>query len=966
MKKPQLLGRWLLTMLVLAGWASVAQAQSPVTVSPAYFTDSTPITLTYDATLGSGGLASYAGDVFIWTGLITDKSTSDTNWHFTAGTTWAAPAATEKMTPLGNHKYSITFTPRTYYPGFASSGEVLKKLAMVFRGAGGSPEGKGVGNSDILLVPGLQVNFTTPSANTLVTAGATVAVAGTATAPATLTLTLNGTQVAQQANATTLNTNVTISQAGVNTLVLTASDGNTSATATTTVIVPPTVTTAALPATAKADGITYLPNGTSVILTLTAPKKSFVYVVGEFNGWQATAAGLMNKTATVDSDPATGRWWVQIDGLTPGQEYAYQFLVDGQLRVADPYCEKVLDPDNDKYINTASYSAYPGLRAYPTSGASGIVSVLQTNQPAYNWKVTNFQRPARTNMVVYELLLRDFVGRHDYKTLKDTLSYIQRLGVNTIELMPINEFDGNDNWGYSPCFYFAPDKYYGSKDALKALVDECHRRGIAVVLDMVLNHSTGLSPMVQLYGNISTGPTADNPWFNTSAPHPYSVYNDLNHESLYTRYFTKRVIEFWLKEYNIDGYRYDLAGGFTQKKTDTNDYEDYDQSRVNIWTDYYNAQMSASSGSYPILEFFPHQVSATNSQDEGKVLSAAGMMFWGNLNSAYTQSAMGWPSNWDLSAGYYGTTGGGRGLSQPNYIAYMESHDEERMQFKNAAYGNANATGSYSTKTLVTGLKRDELAAAIYFSQPGPRMVWQFGELGYDFSINYCPNDPANPNNNCRTNPKPIRWDYQQDAGRRHLYNTYAALTQLRRQPVFANPTSYAQNLGGAVKTISLADADLAVVTYGNFGVDASPATIAFPSTGTWYNYLTGTTLSVTSTSMALTLQPGEYAVFTSKKLTQTALPLATRAQQTATFSLSLSPNPAAGTTTIRYELPTAATASVAVQTLLGQTIRQLAPARQAAGAQAQTLPLQGLAPGVYLVRLQAGDLTQTTRLLVN
>lgn len=964
MKKPQLLGRWLLTMLVLTGWATVARAQSPVTVSPAYFTDSTPVTLTYDATLGNAGLANYAGDVFIWTGLITDRSTSNTDWHFTAGTTWTAPAASEKMTALGNHKYSITFTPRTYYPGFANSGELLRKLAMVFRGAGGSPEGKGVGNSDILVAPGLQVNFSSPSANTVVTAGATVAVAGTATAPATLTLTLNGTQVAQQTNATTLNTNVTISQTGVNTLVLTASDGTSSATATTTVIVPPSVTTAALPANAKADGITYLANGTSVILTLTAPRKSFVYVIGEFNNWQATAAGLMNKTSTVDSDPATGRWWVQIDGLTPGQEYAYQFLVDGQLRVADPYCEKVLDPDNDRYINTASYTVYPGLRAYPASGASGIVSVLQTNQAAYNWTTTSFQRPARTNMVIYELLLRDFVDRHDYRTLKDTLNYIQRLGVNTIELMPINEFDGNDNWGYSPCFYFAPDKYYGSKDALKALIDECHRRGIAVVLDMVLNHSTGNSPMVQLYGNISTGPTADNPWFNVTAPHPFNVYNDLNHESAYTRYFTKNVIKFWLNEYHIDGYRYDLAGGFSQR-TKTNDtYEDYDQSRVDIWMDYYNAQMSADNGSYPILEFFPHQVSPTNSQDEGKVLSAAGMMFWGNINPGYTQATMGYPDGpaWDLSAGYYGTTGGGRGLTQPNYIAFMESHDEERMQFKNNAYGNAS--GSYSTKNQATGLKRDEMAAALYFSQPGPRMVWQFGELGYDFSINYCPNDPANPNNNCRTNPKPIRWDYQQDANRRSLYNVYAALTRLRQQPLFANPASYSQNLTGAVKTISLANADLAVVTYGNFGVVANSATITFPSTGTWYNYLTGAPLSVTSTSMALTLQPGEYAVYANRRFTNGSL--ATRPQQTAAFGLSLAPNPAAGTTTIRYELPSAATASIAVQTLLGQTIRQLAPARQAAGAQFQTLPLAGLAPGVYLVRLQAGDLTQTTRLLVN
>jgi glycosidase len=958
MKKPQLLGRLLLAVLVLAGWAPVAWAQSPVTVSPAYFNDVTPVTLTYDATLGNGGLANYTGDVFIWTGVITDKSADDNDWHFLAGTSFGAPAASEKMTPLGDHKYSITFKPRAYYPGFGTSSEVLKKLAMVFRGSGGSPEGKGVGNSNIVVAPGIQVNFTSPRpANTLVAAGTSVAVAGTATVPATLTLTLNGTQVAQQTNATTLSTNVTISQVGVNTLVLTATDGMTTATATTTVVVPPAVTTAALPAGAKADGITYLPNGTSVILTLTAPKKSFVHVVGEFNNWQATAAGLMSKTATVDSDPATGRWWVQVDGLTPGREYAYQFLVDGQLRVADPYCEKVLDPENDRYIPAVTY---PNLKAYPTSGASGIVSVLQTGQTPYTWKATSFQAPARTNMVVYELLVRDFVARHDYQTLRDTLNYIQRLGVNTIELMPINEFDGNDNWGYSPCFYFAPDKYYGTKDALKALIDECHRRGMAVVLDMVLNHSTGLSPMVQLYGSISGGPTADNPWFNVTATHPYNVYNDLNHESLYTRYWTRNVIKFWLQEYHIDGYRYDLAGGFSQVPKTEATYGKYDQTRVNIWRDYYNAQMMAAPNSYPILEIFPDVASASNPTDEGKVLSDYGLMIWGGMNSSYTQAAMGYSDGWDLSFGYYGDQGG-RGWGKPNSVGYMESHDEERMQFKNKAYGNAS--GSYSTKDLATGLKRDEMSAALFFSQPGPRMVWQFGEVGYDYSINNCPDGSVKEE--CRTSAKPIRWDYLQDANRRHLYDTYKAMALLKQQPVFANFTSYTQNLGGKVKTINIANTDLAVVTYGNFDVVDSQATITFPSTGTWYNYLTGTTLNVTSTSQALTLQPGEYAVYTSRKIT-VPNPLATRSQQTAAFGLSVAPNPAAGTTTIRYELPTAATASIAVQNLLGQTIRQLAPARQAAGAQAQTLPLQGLAPGVYLVRLQAGDLTQTTRLLVN
>ena len=318
-------------------------------------------------------------------------------------------------------------------------------------------------------------------------------------------------------------------------------------------VVRPAVVTAALPAGAK-DGITYLNGGTSVILNLTAPNKQFVYAIGEFNNWQTPTSSYMNKT------PDGNRWWVQINGLTPGREYAYQYLVDGTLRVADPYCEKILDPNDDRFIPAVTY---PNLKPYPTGQTTGIVSVLQTNQTPYVWTATSFQRPARTKMVAYELLLRDFIARHDYQTLRDTLNYLSRLGVNAISLMPINEFDGNDNWGYSPDFYFAPDKYYGTKLALKQFIDECHRRGIAVILDMVLNHSTGQSPMVQLYQDASGNPAANNPWFNQTATHPYNVYNDLNHESTFTRYFSKQVMSFWLQEYHIDGYRFDLAGGFT-------------------------------------------------------------------------------------------------------------------------------------------------------------------------------------------------------------------------------------------------------------------------------------------------------------------------------------------------------------------------------------------------------------------
>jgi len=955
MKIIRLLTGLLLSLTVLAARAQV------VTVQPTFFTADTPVTLTFDATLGNAGLAGFTGPVYIWTGAVTDKSTNQGDWKGGPRVNFNQPDPAALMTALGGDKYTITFTPRVFY-GLGTTDQLLK-LAMIFRSGNGMQVGRATGGADIFVdaqVAALAVRITQPVPATggnpqFVALNQQVAVVGTASAAATLTLYLNGTQVAQQTNATTLNATVTIAQAGANVLRLTAAIGGQTAEDTQTLVVRPAApATVALPAGAQPDGITYLNGGTSVILSLSAPGKQFVYVLGEFNNWQPTTAAFMNQTpdnlsATPATVAATGRWWVQVDGLTPGQEYAYQFLVDGQLRVADPYCEKILDPGSDGGIPAATY---PNLKGYPTGKTTGIVSVLQSNQVAYAWQATSFQRPARTNMVTYELLVRDFVVAHNYQTLRDTLGYLQRLGVNAIELMPINEFDGNDNWGYSPDFYFAPDKYYGTKTALKQFIDECHRRGIAVVLDMVLNHSTGQSPMFQLYAN-GNNPAANNPWFNVMAPHPYSVYNDLNHESPYTKYFSKKVMQFWLQEYHVDGYRFDLAGGFTNKATTAATYADYDQSRVDIWKDYYQTLVATDATLYPILEHFPVD-------SEAKALADYGFLLWGNMNHNYNEATMGYVGTSDLTRGYYKT----RGFNNPHLITYMESHDEERLGFKNVAYGNSS--GTYSAKNFATSMARNGEAAAFFFTVPGPKLVWQFGEVGYDFTINRCPDGTVT--NDCRTAGKPIRWDYENVAERMGLFNVYRSLIVLKKtQPVFANPTVFDQQMTGATKLVHLSDANLSVTVVGNFDVVTQTVVPAFQSAGTWYNYLAGTSRMVTDVNAPLTLQPGEYAVYTSKPVSSsTGTVLAARPQATAAFRLTAFPSPAVGAATLHYELPAAASVSVTICNVLGATVATVPTAgRQAAGPHDLAVPTANLANGVYLVCLQAGGQQQTARLLV-
>lgn len=583
------------------------------------------------------------------------------------------------------------------------------------------------------------------------------------------------------------------------------------------------------------DGVTFINNGTSAIFNLIAPGKTTVSVIGEFNSWTPTA---MNVT------PDGNNWWVQIDGLDASKEYAYQFLVNGTLKVADPYCEKVLDPSNDRYITS---TVYPNLKAYPT-GQSGIVSVMQGNQTAYTWKNTTFTRPEKNKLVIYELHIRDFIGAHNYKTLKDTLNYLTNLGVNAIELMPVNEFEGNSSWGYNPSFYFAPDKYYGTKNDLKAFIDECHSRGMAVILDMVLNHSFGQSPMVQMYFDQTTQkPTATSPWFNVDAKHPYNVGYDFNHESAYTKYFSKNVMKFWMTQYKIDGYRFDLSKGFTQHvSTDDAGMSAYDASRVAIWKEYNSFIKSVDANNfYVILEHFAVD-------QEEKELSDNGMMLWNNANYNMNEATMGYINTSNFSRLYY--TGHG-GFTQPdNLVGYIESHDEPRLMYKNEQYGNIS--GSYSVKDIPTGLAREQAAAAFLLTSPGPKMIWQFGELGYDVDIDF----------NGRTGEKPIHWDYTADANRKKLYNTYAKLVKMKIKNDVFNTSTISVNSAANIKTAILTGTGVTAVVVGNFDVSTQSATLAFPTAGTWYDYMTGTTINVTL-PYTVTLTPGEYHIYSSKAL---------------------------------------------------------------------------------------------------
>ena len=593
------------------------------------------------------------------------------------------------------------------------------------------------------------------------------------------------------------------------------------------------------------DGVTFINGGASAIFNLYAPGKKSVSLIGDFNNWIASSKYTM--TNSTDGN----RWWVQVDNLVATTEYAYQYYIDGTLKVADPYSRKILDPDNDKYIPA---SVYPNLKAYPTGLTTGIVGVMQASPTPYVWKTTNFTRPDPKNLVIYEVLVRDFVATHGYQTITDTLNYLVNLGVTALELMPVNEFEGNNSWGYNTNYMFALDKYYGTPNAYKALIDACHAKGIAVLQDIVLEDQFGSSPMVQMYWNATAGqPAANNPWFNQTNMHPYAVGYQMNHQSAATVYFSENVMKYWMQEYHIDGFRFDMGDGYTQTNSgsDGNLYAAYDAGRVAIWTKYINYMKSLDPNFLITGEYW------TVSTEQAMV-AQLGYIVWNNLSSQGEQATMGYSNpSWDISGLFYDQFAGFSSSTAYNIISYFESHDQERLQYKNETYGNAS--GGYNTQTLSTGLQRDELGAVFMFSSPGPKMIWQFGELGYDISIE----------NNGRLGDKPVLWNYTSDANRMHLFGVYSKMIKMKlKNPVFAS-NIFTYSLGGAVKWIQLKDATANVEVVGNFDVVSHTSIITFPSTGTWYDNFSGTTITLNTAAYSMTLAPGEYHLYSSVALKQ-------------------------------------------------------------------------------------------------
>ncbi len=910
--KKHLLFLAIFSILAMSAGAQTTGGSSTQTVytEPTFITtewndNGTSFYVYFDATKGNAGMVG-ATSCYAHTGVITTASTSSSDWKHAP--TWGDNSPKYEMESVHTDLWRLEITDgiREYY-GLAD-GEYATQLAFVFRNSDASMEGKEADGSDIfytLYEPGLNIAITSPSDGLLISEATDITFSCETSEAAKITLMVgnsNDIQTFEVSDATSASFIVNLSEVGTYDAEFIAETATETASASVSILYEKPTVYEDMPDWMQ-EGINYDSERNLVGLAFRAPLNESVFVLGDFNDWTLSNDYKMNCWETTVTNPTSDPtdtpetsyvkiFWLTFQVSDPAQKYAFQYLVDGTQKIGDPYATTVLDPWNDGYITDI---IDPSLPEYPSAG-DGLVSVLEVvdNDP-YEWEVTDFKVEDQDNLVIYELLIRDFctdsnTGQGTLECVMEYLDYLEYLGVNAIELMPICEFDGNNSWGYNPNHYFAADKAYGTRNQYKQFIDECHKRGMAVIVDMVINHASGICPLAALYYE-NSATTEDNPWFNVVARHPYNVYHDFNHEYEGTRSYFKRVLQYWIEEYKVDGYRMDLAKGLTQYNSGDNTTEmaKYDATRIAIIKDYYDAVLEANENAVFILEHF------TDNSEEQE-LADLGMMCWRNMNNNYCQAAMGWPS----SSTFVDSDGEG-GMFEIGWVSYAESHDEERNFSKVKDYGDGNLQEDEEAR-----LDRVPLVIAFAHLMPGAKMLWQFGEMGYDYSINYC-SDGTN-SEDCRTDPKPVPWElgWDNDELRMKAYEASADIINLRTMypEYFKAENVTVQNCAttswnsDSPRMIRISYEDeqdsensVEIIVVGNFSATESiNPTITFPSTGTWYDHRTGETFSITRSSRQISLAPGQLRLLTNRELENPTPIEETEADEAANISVYPSP----------------------------------------------------------------------------
>ncbi|MCF7903335.1 MAG: T9SS type A sorting domain-containing protein, partial [Candidatus Marinimicrobia bacterium] len=599
----------------------------------------------------------------------------------------------------------------------------------------------------------------------------------------------------------------------------------------------------------------------TVTFALLAPGKRFVSLVGDFNDWDPMA-GVMTY------DSVRSIWWTNL-ALDPGT-YEYMYDLDGALRVGDPFAVDLnwVDANGNEHWARENQK-----------------SVLELGGESFEWTDDGFQKPAMEDLVIYELLARDFSSTQDFQGVIDKLDYLQDLGINAIELMPNYEFPGESSWGYNPAFFMAVESSYGTQNKFKELVNEAHNRGIAVLMDLVFNHADGSSPYHQMYGTNY----ADSPYMHAETND--WGFPDFDHGKEGTKLLTSRTVQHWINEFHIDGYRYDHTTGIGW--SGVNDYG----------VSYFSwAAYQADGEVYQIAEHFGADVASLINGT--KIRSHWHDAFHDQMKANLRQGSF--EGSWygDMNKTERGISFAADGFSNLEAcVNYLESHDEQRVIWEAQTNGL-----SYSQ-----AVQKAKLGAEVLFTAAGIPMFYMGAEFGMDTerTIDY----------------NPLQWNYLDDPVNHDIFQHYKRLIWLRNSyPALRSNSINVVAKNNAGKTIvyhRTLDGHPGVVVAVNFSTSPQTLDIQFPHNGTWYEFVQDDTVSIESEWYGgYTIPASSARIFTSEHLW---VDVVEESPQPKSFTLGAAyPNPFNPVTNFRYHLPATSTITLVVRDINGREVSTL------------------------------------------
>ena len=507
---------------------------------------------------------------------------------------------------------------------------------------------------------------------------------------------------------------------------------------------------------------------------------------------------------TLKKDPNLSNvWWTELE--LPNGIYDYEYVLPNGGTFPDPLSRMVRN--NKTRIEI---------------GAGGV-----TTADDYNWISANYLKPTLDTLVIYELHVDDFSaagnGAGTFQHVLEKLDYLKSLGINAIELMPISEFPGNHSWGYDPQIISAINDSYGTPEQFKYFVDQCHNRGIAVILDIIWNHIRSSSPLWQMQPDYDLNPYIKhheemNP---NEAPESWGML-DIDHFNMNTIEYINKVHRIWVDEYKIDGFRFDAAAhlGWSVSQPDLGIYG---------WS---NALYDYDSTVYQIAEHLPSNISLI----ENTNFSAG----WHDSfhDRLKIDSHNQYNSTMDIMRqiiGLHEYTNWGTPYSNfTQAVKYMISHDEQSL---------IQEMVEFDSFTMQQALERDKFYSTILFTSNGIPMLWQGQEFGFKSGWT-----DQNQNGNWdeeKLSYRPIDWNVLETENGQSHFEHYKKLIYLRKNnPAFSKGEFYDlyryTNQGVVVygykdnRENSLNDQ---VVVIANFSsTDQSILDVPFLSSGYWYN----------------------------------------------------------------------------------------------------------------------------------